>query len=145
MPQFCNLIKNLLQVKFINICTFYLHVKALFDYDQTFLVKKRTAKVWQRTIQVKRYEIVRPLLCSRDSTLSRSGRIFFRNTGSAEEGGSSGGWPCGDGALGPGRASDDLACSHTLSSGSPRPPGQGAGLLCRRGLCPETLRRRPRG
>lgn len=106
MPQFCNLIKNLLQVKFINICTFYLHVKALFDYDQTFLVKKRTAKVWQRTIQVKRYEIVRPLLCSRDSTPSRSGRIFFRNTGSAEEGGSSGGWPCGDGALGPGHAGD---------------------------------------
>lgn len=55
MPQFYNLIKNLLQVNFINMCTFYLHVKILFDYDdETFLIKKETAKVCQRTVQVKK-------------------------------------------------------------------------------------------
>ena len=42
MPQFYDLIKNHSQVNFINICTFYLHVQILLDYDdESFLVKKK--------------------------------------------------------------------------------------------------------
>ena len=42
MPQFYDLIKNRSQVNFINICTFYLHVQILLDYDdETFLVKRK--------------------------------------------------------------------------------------------------------
>lgn len=69
MPQFYNLIKNLSQVNFINICTFYLHVQILFDYDDgSFLIKKEIAKMWQRTVQVKKSEIVRLILHSFNST-----------------------------------------------------------------------------
>lgn len=45
MPQFYDLIKNHSQVNFINICTFYLHVQILLDYDdESFLVKKKKRK-----------------------------------------------------------------------------------------------------
>lgn len=41
MPHFYNLIKNLSQANFINICTCYVHVQMLFDYDdKTLLIKK---------------------------------------------------------------------------------------------------------
>lgn len=62
----------------------------LFDYgDKTVLIKKETAKAWQRTAQVKKYEIVRLILCDFNTTAVETEHIFVRNTINTEASSSS--------------------------------------------------------